>query len=442
MKRTHLFAKAGIAFLLLTWLLAACTTSQPTSLFAAPTVSSVTVDGDTITITGDNFFQVHPGSSLPSNLTVSVCGEVVGNLQLNGDTKTVVFAPGNVATITTATKIVGTLAGAATGPHDGIRITNPDGQLVNIDFNCDATPAPSPDPDPEDPEHPEEPEEPGEPTPDPAVFQLTIDFDVINENSEEEFTMRGASVTDPEDDYTTFAVPLSGIGEITINWGDDSAETEVENPRFAYGDTSPGLIHTYAESGTYTITVTGNLVDATIGLVLPLPFSARSFATQMDDVETIDVDRAVSALVSLDSWGTFGYDNLFRAFAELPNLERVPNYLPEGVTNLGGMFLYAPKFNSDISGWETAEVTNMEWMFEEAHAFNQDISEWNVTSVINMDGMFYHASSFNQNLYTWCATSLEGEPNVFAQGSKIEDDYSKHPRWGSECQDMGGPYEL
>ena len=39
-----------------------------------------------------------------------------------------------------------------------------------------------------------------------------------------------------------------------------------------------------------------------------------------------------------------------------------------------------PKFNSDISGWDTSGVTLFKEMFYGATEFNQDLSGWDLSS--------------------------------------------------------------
>ena len=71
------------------------------------------------------------------------------------------------------------------------------------------------------------------------------------------------------------------------------------------------------------------------------------------------------------------------------------------VDNMSCMFLYARKFNGDISSWNVSNVKNMQGMFAFASNFNQDISNWNVFNVEDMSGMFAYAKSFNQPIGSW-----------------------------------------
>ena len=71
-----------------------------------------------------------------------------------------------------------------------------------------------------------------------------------------------------------------------------------------------------------------------------------------------------------------------------------------GVTQLMGCCCPAvfavTQFNTDISGWNVAQVTSMEQMFRNT-AFDRDITSWNVAQVTSMAYMFYQATAFEQD---------------------------------------------
>lgn len=387
-------------------LLAACTTSQTTPLFPAPEIGDITIDGDTITITGAHFFQVHAGSTLPNNLTITVCGELLGNLVLNGETKTVIFAPGSIETITTATKIIGKLTGNFIAEHDGVRIINPDGQTINIDVDCGS--------------------EPEEPYADPSIFQVTIDFSAVDEDDYDEddyYSYLNPKVINP-DEYTLFFLPLSGFGTIEINWGDGTTST-VEDPNAFSYYRHEDLVHEYGIAGRFIITVTGDLEEATFGpgenAFFDFDDDEEEFSYYIIDDEMYPDKRyfSMAALVSLDSWGLFEYEHLIGAFANMPNLKSVPNYLPEGVTEIYGMFFNASSFNSPIGGWNISGVTELSGLFALATSFNQDISGWDVSDVEEMDIMFYGASSFNQDIDGWDVSNVIYMPSLFAEATSF-----------------------
>ena len=83
------------------------------------------------------------------------------------------------------------------------------------------------------------------------------------------------------------------------------------------------------------------------------------------------------------------------------NFTGIENWDVSNVDNMSCMFLYARKFNGDISSWNVSNVKNMQGMFAFASNFNQDISNWNVFNVEDMSGMFAYAKSFNQPIGSW-----------------------------------------
>ena len=90
---------------------------------------------------------------------------------------------------------------------------------------------------------------------------------------------------------------------------------------------------------------------------------------------------------SLTDWALPGIKSLKHAFYKCEKLVKVPKYLPNTVTNLGGTFSDATIFNYDITNWDTENVVQFSYMFYRAVNFEQDIRVWNVNSV-TMDRHF------------------------------------------------------
>ncbi|WP_434328470.1 BspA family leucine-rich repeat surface protein [Mycoplasma capricolum subsp. capricolum] len=95
--------------------------------------------------------------------------------------------------------------------------------------------------------------------------------------------------------------------------------------------------------------------------------------------------------------------NLNGAFSQLESssVKNLDKWDTSNVTNMRSMFIYAEKFNQDISNWNTSNVTNMKRMFYGADNFNQPIGNWNTSNVTNMEFMFYRADAFNQDISNW-----------------------------------------
>ncbi|WP_434343643.1 BspA family leucine-rich repeat surface protein [Mycoplasma sp. 06067-C1-B144P-99-0482-3] len=80
----------------------------------------------------------------------------------------------------------------------------------------------------------------------------------------------------------------------------------------------------------------------------------------------------------------------------------VPAYLPPFITNLSGAFSQLKSSSvKNLDKWDTSNVKNMRYMFIYADKFNQDISNWNTSNVTNMEFMFYGADAFNQDISNW-----------------------------------------
>ena len=91
-----------------------------------------------------------------------------------------------------------------------------------------------------------------------------------------------------------------------------------------------------------------------------------------------------------------------------PNLIKIPDYLPEWVTNMRNFLTKASSFNSPIN-LDTSKVTDMKGFLRDASSFNQPL-ELDTSNVTNMFGFLWGASSFNQplNLDTSNVTDMKG----------------------------------
>ena len=160
-------------------------------------------------------------------------------------------------------------------------------------------------------------------------------------------------------------------GTYAIDWGDASMFTRVS------GDQT----HVYKTSGTYTISIYGNL--------------ARIYMP--------DYLANAEKLQSIDQWGSVPWKSMNGAFAGATNMEYRATDAPDlsAVTDMSEMFWFASSFDGDLSNWDVSSVTDMSRMFFGAVSFNGDISSWNVSSVTDMSDMFRVAIDFNRNLGNW-----------------------------------------
>jgi surface protein len=182
---------------------------------------------------------------------------------------------------------------------------------------------------------------------------------------------------------TTVTLGLTGEVDATIYWGDGT---------YSRVNTVGPHTHDFGKDGVYTVSVTGRV-------------------TAYDGWRLQDCEK----LVSIDSWGDVGFTSMFYAFPGAVNLVSVPRTTEglESVTNMGGMFWGATRFNADVRRWDVSRVTTMMSMFGSAASFNQDIGGWDVSNVTNMNGLFAGATSFNQDIGGWDVSSVTAMLSMF-----------------------------
>ncbi|MRX64046.1 BspA family leucine-rich repeat surface protein [Maribacter luteus] len=195
----------------------------------------------------------------------------------------------------------------------------------------------------------------------------------------------------------------------SVEWGDGTMETNIT------GD----ITHTYAEPGTYQVSITG--MFPRIYFDGELDSDDEGFIIVGHD----DNDK----LLSVDQWGTNIWSSMEKAFFGCENLIikaiDVPNLLE--VENMSNMFNYCKSItnNPSMKFWDVSNVTNMSNLFAEARSFNQDISDWNMASVTSIAGMFNQAVSFDQNLGTWDVSNITTMDNLLYGTGLSSDNYDK-----------------
>ena len=219
-------------------------------------------------------------------------------------------------------------------------------------------------------------------------------------------------------------LPLESDGtyNFTVNWGDGSSD-------LITSWNQAEVTHTYATpaNAPFTVTISGTL-------------RGWRFNSTGDRLKILTVEQ----------WGTFNPGNNGRGFADAANLDvnatdgpdltgvtnldqifsgassltSIGDWDVSGVDQLGGMFMFAPSFNQDISGWDTSSATNMGSMFMSAAAFNQDISGWDTSKVTSIGQMFRGATSFDQDISGWDTSSATSMSEMFFNASSFNQDIS------------------
>ena len=182
-----------------------------------------------------------------------------------------------------------------------------------------------------------------------------------------------------------------------VDWGDGQSDIGLT------GD----FVHTYANPGTYTVTISGL-------------FPRIYFHGGLKDRQKI---------LTVEQWGTNPWTSMVFAFSFCNNLNftnpNLDNPNLSQVYNLTGMFNHCYNFNGDISTWDVSTINFMQVTFREARKFNQDLSTWDVSNVANMVSMFEGADDFDQDISGWDIGSLNNATDMFAMKTLATDYYDR-----------------
>ena len=234
-----------------------------------------------------------------------------------------------------------------------------------------------------------------------------------------EFTINTANTSTGSTAADQFKLPL--VSSLTLNavvdWGDGSSDTITV---FNQAETT----HTYASSGTYTVSITGDL-------------SGWQFANGGDRLKMLDVLQWSGLNISTNL-GFWGCTNLTCSATDAPIITStslsqyfnscsnfngaIGNWDVNSVTDMGGMFFNNTVFNQDIGAWDVSSVTNMSVMFRLNLAFNQDIGSWDVSAVTTMQNMFTNATAFNQDIGSWDVSAVTTMQSMFQSATAFNQD--------------------
>ena len=216
---------------------------------------------------------------------------------------------------------------------------------------------------------------------------------------------------------TEFRMPLTtstGL-DFDVDWGDGTVENITDHTL---------ATHDYGTAGTYTISVTGDLLG-------------WSFNNGGDRLKMLDVKQWSGLNISVGG-GFWGCTNLTASATDAPLITsttlslyftgctafngEIGNWNISNVTSLFYMFLQSG-FNKYIGDWNTTNVTNMQGVFEST-AFNQNIGNWNTSNVTTMLGMFAYNSAFNQNIGNWNTSNVTNMSYMFDNATAFNQDIS------------------
>jgi surface protein len=248
------------------------------------------------------------------------------------------------------------------------------------------------------------------PSPSPAAsnpnFEMTVD------------TTQSGSASD------TFVLPCDGSGySATVYWGDGNSTALTGSP----GSVS----HTYASSGTYTVSISGTFPRIKFnngGDKAKLIAVTNWGSTAWDSFELAFYGCMNMNVTATDAPNLGSCTNMFGIFALCHNFNGSINHWDVStITTWWAAFLQCYVFNQPLNSWDTSNVTSFLAMFESASIFNQPLGDWDTSSATNMDQMFNSAGSYNQDLSGWCVTNIPTEPSNF--GGSFSSGYK--PVWGT-----------
>lgn len=240
------------------------------------------------------------------------------------------------------------------------------------------------------------------------------------------FTINTANTSTGSSTSTQFKLPTSALASTSygfdVDWGDGNIDTGIT----AWNDSR--VTHTYASSGTYTITITGlirgfnfqntgdrlKILDiqnwGTVEFV-PVTLTSGAFwgcsnlnvsATDSPTFLTGSQQgffRACSSLVgnsSFGDWDLSPVDHLARFFDGCTLFDQnINNWNVSNCTSFDSMFFNMANYNRPLNNWDVSAGTIFNQMFRSAIVFNQNIGSWDLSNATSTIAMFYDATAFN-----------------------------------------------
>jgi surface protein len=229
----------------------------------------------------------------------------------------------------------------------------------------------------------------------------------------------------------TFTLPLTQTTyngynlDILVDWGDGQTSTISQSIQ-------ADKTHTYSNSGSYEITITGSLFgfkfnnggdkakvtdvnkwsafESNQDTVFYGCSNLVGTATDAPLITSTNLSQYFRSCVefngNIGSWDVSNVRIFSETFDTTPKFnnggsDSIKNWNTSNVTSMNSMFRSSTIFNQPIGNWDTSNVTTMRNMFVNAIAFNQDIGAWNTSAVTTMSDMFQGATAFNQNIGAW-----------------------------------------
>ena len=251
-----------------------------------------------------------------------------------------------------------------------------------------------------------------------------------------------------------YRLPLMSTGtyDFYVNWGDGTLGDQITTWN------QSEVTHTYASSGTYTISIQAVSLSGGTPSVDHISWASQDGTTLSaanDRLKVQDITAWGNAVIYLNeyvfstcnnlnitttaeptfgsrvlrsdtfndcsslagdisSWGTqaviTGDASIFyQNGGQNPNV----NFNAKLTGSLFVSFSGASNFNSSLSSWDVSSVTSLSRTFQNASSFNQNISTWDVSSVSNLSNTFNGAAAFNQDLSNWSVGNVTTASDMF-----------------------------
>ncbi len=260
----------------------------------------------------------------------------------------------------------------------------------------------------------------------------------------------------PDANPTYASIPLvpTGTYYFTVNWGDGSPVELIK-------EYDSNLIHTYADTTTYEVSIQGIIRGfsyenegkssfarnnlRTVEFWGPLRLEGGSTYAFKDCTNLTSIASggpiladanalqgifmgctSLTDLSPINSWDIKNATTLQDSFNGCTNVNGVNTLVwdTSNITDMSSTFEGCTDFDSNITSWNTSGVTTMNSMFKNCNSFNQDISSWDVSSVTIMDEMFFGARSFNQPIGSWNVSNVTTMQNMFNLAEIFDQDIS------------------
>ena len=119
---------------------------------------------------------------------------------------------------------------------------------------------------------------------------------------------------------------------------------------------------------------------------------------------------------NVSTWKTGKVTTMWWMFSGMPLFNQdISNWDTSNVIDMARMFYGSPSFNQDLSGWKTGKVINMAQMFWGAKSFTgSGLENWDVSKVQSMNSMFLWAEKFNADISKWIPQALTNGKNFIA----------------------------